>query len=96
MPRYIDAYSLSDKVCESKKNNPHEHSIARRAHNHEHEHFLNLIANESTVDVEQIEAEAIKRYVEKLKEHYPYSPSVCNTIDRVAFEILTTCKNRKE
>ena len=52
--RYIDAYSLSDKVFKSKKNNPHLIDAVARNHNCEHEHFLRLIADESTADVVEV------------------------------------------
>ena len=52
--RYIDAYSLSDKVFKSKKNNPHLIDVVARNHNCEHEHFLRLIADESTADVVEV------------------------------------------
>ena len=35
------------------------------------------------------DAETVKEFVKRLKEHYPHSPSVCNTIDKVAQEMLT-------
>ena len=54
MARYIDAYSLSNKVFESKKNNPHLIDVVKRSHNCEHEHFLKLIADEPTADVVEV------------------------------------------
>ena len=52
--RYIDAYSLGDKVFESKKNNPHCIDAIARNHNCEHEHFLKIIADEPTADVVEV------------------------------------------
>lgn len=52
--RYIDAYSLKDKVLESKKNNPHRIDVVARSHNCEHEHFLKMIADEPTADVVEV------------------------------------------
>ena len=54
MTRYIDAYALRDKVIESEKNNPHTDGIVRKTHNHEHEHFLKMIADEPTADVQEV------------------------------------------
>ena len=34
------------------------------------------------------DTETVKELVKRLKEHYPHSPSVCNTIDKVADELL--------
>ena len=51
--RYIDAYSLRDKVLESEKNNPHTDGLARKTHNHEHEHFLKMIADTPTADIQE-------------------------------------------
>ena len=49
-PRLIDAFSLSDEVFESKKDNPHSDGIVRRTHDHEHDRFLCMIALAPTVD----------------------------------------------
>ena len=49
-PRLIDAFSLSDEVFESKKDNPHSDGIIRRTHDHEHDRFLCMIALAPTVD----------------------------------------------
>ncbi len=54
MARYIDAYSLSNKVFKSKKNNPHCIDAVARNHNCEHEHFLKMIADEPTADVAEV------------------------------------------
>ena len=54
MARYIDACSLRDKVSESLKNNSHKVDIVARNHNIEHAHFLMLIADEPTADVQEI------------------------------------------
>jgi hypothetical protein len=37
--------------------------------------------------VAELKAEAITEFAERLKAHYPHSPSVCNTIDKVAKEM---------
>lgn len=34
------------------------------------------------------DAETIKEFTKRLKEHYPHSPSVVRTIDKVAKEML--------
>ena len=49
-PRPIDAYVLADEVFASKNDNPHTDGIVRRTHEHEHEHFLRMIANAPTID----------------------------------------------
>ena len=41
--RLIDAYVLSDKVDESKYNNPHPPGMVRVNHRNEHDHFLRMI-----------------------------------------------------
>ena len=54
MARYIDACSLRDKVSESLKDNPHRVDIVARNHNYEHAHFLMLIDDEPTADVQEV------------------------------------------
>ena len=48
--RPIDADALSNMVYKSKKNNNHEKNEFKRAHEYEHNHFLNLIAEMPTID----------------------------------------------
>lgn len=75
MARYVDAYSLAGKVSESKRNNPHADGIVRKTHNHEHEHFLRLIAAEPTADVtEMIHA----KWIISSSGYFPYC-SNCKT-----------------
>lgn len=38
--------------------------------------------------VRAIKSIAIKEYIQRLKTHYPHSQSVCNTIDKVANELI--------
>lgn len=54
MPRLIDAFELSNAVIESMNNNPHADSIVRKAHKHEHEHFLKMIQLAPTIEVAPI------------------------------------------
>lgn len=44
-------------------------------------------AEDVAQNIIRAKAEAVKEFTERLKEHYPHSPTVCNTIDRVAEEM---------
>lgn len=42
------------------------------------------------------DAETIEEFVKRLEEHYPRSPSVCNTIKKVADEMLREASKKGE
>ena len=52
--RLIDANTLSDKVDESKRNNPHPQGMIRVNHRNEHDHFLKMIHDAPTVDAVEV------------------------------------------
>lgn len=52
--RLIDAKALSDKVEESKHNNPHSPGMIRANHIFEHNHFLRMILDAPTVDAVEV------------------------------------------
>jgi len=59
---YIDTNILEAAVMKSYKHNPHQDSIHRQLHNHEHRHFLCLIAGLPHADVvPRAEAEEAKK-----------------------------------
>ena len=55
--RLIDANALSDKVEESKRNNPHPQGMIRANHRNEHDHFLRMIHGAPTVDAVEVPCE---------------------------------------
>ena len=60
--RLIDANALTDKVDESKYNNPHPQGMIRVNHRNEHDHFLRMILDAPTVDaVEVVRCKDCKR-----------------------------------
>ena len=52
--RLIDANALSDKVDESKHDNPHPQGMIRVNHRTEHDHFLRMILDAPTVDAVEV------------------------------------------
>ena len=52
--RLIDANALSDKVDESKHDNPHPQGMIRVNHRNEHDHFLRMIMDAPTVDAVEV------------------------------------------
>ena len=52
--RLIDANALSNKVDESKHDNPHTQGRIRVNHRNEHDHFLRMILDEPTVDAVEV------------------------------------------
>ena len=61
--RLIDANVLSDKVAESKHNNPHQQGMVRVNHRNEHDHFLRMISIAPTIDaVEVVRCKDCKSY----------------------------------
>lgn len=52
--RLIDANALSDKVDESKYDNPHPQGMIRVNHRNEHDHFLRMILDAPTVDAVEV------------------------------------------
>lgn len=54
MARYIDADKLLEKIELSKKKNMHTESIARIAHDYEHNHFMAMLCNQPTADVKEV------------------------------------------
>jgi hypothetical protein len=52
--RLIDANALTDKVDESKHNNPHPQGMVRVNHRNEHDHFLRMIMDAPTVDAVEV------------------------------------------
>ena len=72
--RLIDANALSDKVDESKHNNPHPQGLIRVNHRNEHDHFLRMIMDAPTVDaVEVVRCKDCKHFV----QGEPYDPCEC-------------------
>ena len=72
--RLIDANTLSDKVDESKRNNPHNPGMIRANHRNEHDHFLRMIHDAPTVDaVEVVRCQDCKHFVQS----EPYDPCEC-------------------
>lgn len=54
MAEYIELKAFLEKVSDSKKDNPHTDSLARKIHDHEHDHFLWMIHLEPTVDAVKV------------------------------------------
>ena len=52
--RLIDADALSNAVAESKHNNPHSNGMVKVNHRDEHDHFLRMISDASTIDPESL------------------------------------------
>ncbi|MGN1158347.1 MAG: hypothetical protein ACI4TK_19415 [Agathobacter sp.] len=51
MPKYIKCESLVEDVWASMENNPHADEAISLNHEHEHRHFLHLIAKQPAADV---------------------------------------------
>ena len=52
--RLIDADVLTDKVDDSKHNNPHPAGMIRVNHRNEHNHFIKMIFDAPTVDAVEV------------------------------------------
>lgn len=52
--RLIDADALVQSIETSKNNNPHDGTIEKAMHLHEHNHFLCLVAQQPTIDAVQV------------------------------------------
>lgn len=78
MARYVDACSLRDKVSESLQDNPHRVDIVARNHNYEHAHFLNLLDNEPTAEVQEVKHGKWAKTLDEVEIYdYVYECSVC-------------------
>lgn len=66
--RLIDAYALQNEIYKSKMQNPHKDAKTAMNHEHEHDHFMQMVALQPTVQ------EEIIRYKDCWKREFDNCP----------------------
>lgn len=67
--RLIDAYALQDKIRKSKMQNPHKDAKVAKNHEFEHDHFMQMVVLQPTVQEEIVRCKDCK-YSEKINQVY--------------------------
>lgn len=60
--RLIDAYALQDEIHKSKMQNPHKNAKIATNHKFEHDHFMQMVVLQPTVQEEIVRCKDCKHY----------------------------------
>lgn len=60
--RLIDAYALQDEIHKSKMQNPHKDAKIATNHEFEHDHFMQMVVLQPTVQEEIVRCKDCKHY----------------------------------